>query len=131
MRSQPNLSNLNRIVGLLKSIIDQENQALLDAEYKKLGDLSALKLRCAEDLESAFQEISIYATASELRRILDPLERVVEQNAKLLSAALNGAASARYRLENEAKSECRVGAYDRDSQALHVGYQGIIANKTV
>lgn len=131
MRTKSNLTEFKRIVGLLKTTIHEENQALLDADYQQLDDLGALKLRYAEDLENVLQQIISHETPSSLRDILRPLQQAVQRNDKLLAAALNGASSARRRFEDSARFDCKVGAYDRDSNALHIEEQGRIANKMV
>ena len=124
-------AELRATIGALRDTLALEDKSLLEGQYAKLPEFAELKLSQTKALESALRRISERSVVLGLQAELDALSKATRRNARLLGAALNGAASAQDRLRREARADCAVGAYGRHGRALHVGEIGRHAQKVV
>lgn len=115
----------------LLHIFKEEGKLLRTGKLVEVTALTSIKTTAMSDMEAAFHAVDNPKSDPQLRPYLQALEKMGQENARLLQAALAGARAAKLRLDQLQFQHAQVGTYDSNGQKHHLTQNHINTKKIV
>lgn len=109
--------------------LETENAALIKGQYKELPQLAEKKRMSMLELEQVLKTVPPRNTLKKYSKDMNRLKDALIQNARRLSAAMNGAKAAEKRLQLLKDQDRYVGAYSRLGKQIYLGQNQGVKNK--
>jgi len=114
------MSNLDKTVAKLRSVIEKENAQLRKGIYNKVSDLLPAKQGLLAELDLMTASADRLRDKARLANQLKELASLLNENDRLMQTAINSVKVAHRQINIIRNTEKKVGAYNRYGNSLYI-----------